>query len=181
MAGRVTISPEFSRLVRLDTLGAEPRTVAVEADAAERGALAVRFDLIAIDRLEASAECVRDGDTIDVTGALSGDLVQSCVASGEPVPARIAERFRLRFVPAPSLDSEAEEIELSEDDCDVVPYSGGAIDLGEAVAETLALALNPFPRSPKATEALRLAGVLSEEDAGPFAALKELKDKLTKG
>ena len=52
-----------------------------------------------------------------------------------------------------------DEIELSEDDCDTVFYTGGAIDLGEAAAETLALALDPFPRSPGAAAALREAGV----------------------
>jgi len=176
----VTITPEFSRLVRLDSLGAQPRVIPVEADDAERGALATRFDLVTLDRLEASTECTRDGDSVDVVGQLSADLVQSCVASGEPVAARIEEIFRLRFVPAPSLESEAEEVELSESDCDIIGYTGRAIDLGEAVAETLGLALDPFPRNPAAEEALRAAGVLSEEDAGPFAALKGLKEKLGK-
>ena len=54
-------------------------------------------------------------------------------------------------------------------------YTGGAIDLGEAAAETLALVLDPFPRSPGAQAALREAGVLNEEEAGPFAALAKLK------
>lgn len=177
----MTVTPEFSRLVRLDSLGTEPRAITIDADEAERSALALRFDLVALERLEASAECTRDGNKVDVAGSLSAALVQSCVASGEPVPARINETFRLRFVPAPSLESDAEEIELSEDDCDIIGYSGGAVDLGEAVAETLALALDPFPRSPQADEALRSAGVLSEEDAGPFAVLKGLKEKLGKG
>jgi len=83
-------------------------------------------------------------------------------------------------VPYQSLENTAEEVELSEADCDVIGYEGGAIDLGEAVAETLALALDPFPRSPDADAALREAGVLSEEDAGPFAALKALKEKMGK-
>lgn len=180
MAAAVTITPEFSRLVRLDSLGAQTRAIGLEADEAERGALAVRFDLVTLDRLEASADCTRDGDVIAVAGSLSAQLVQSCVASGLPVPAQIDEAFTLRFVPADSLDSETEEVELSEGDCDIIGYSGGAIDLGEAVAETLALALDPFPRSSEADEALRSAGVLSEEDAGPFAALKSLKEKLGK-
>ena len=56
-----------------------------------------------------------------------------------------------------------------------------ATDLG-AVAETLALSLDPFPRAPDADAVLRAAGVLSEDEAvtGPFAALKGLKDKLSK-
>jgi uncharacterized protein YutE (UPF0331/DUF86 family) len=57
-------------------------------------------------------------------------------------------------------------------------YTDGAIDLGEAVAQTMALALDPFPRSTNAEAALREAGVISEEEAGPFGALKGLRDQL---
>lgn len=177
----MTTAPEFSRPVGLDILSSQPRAVAIVAEAAERTALARRFDLEAIERLEANAECVREGDVVNVSGALVAEVVQNCVASGAPVPAAIAETFQLRFVPEAMLDVHAEEIELSEQDCDVIGYAGGAVDLGEAVAETLALALDPFPRSPDADEALRAAGVLNEEDAGPFAVLKGLKEKLGKG
>ena len=47
-------------------------------------------------------------------------------------------------------------------------------------SERLALALDPFPRSPQAADALKQAGVLSEEEAGAFGALAELKAKLEK-
>lgn len=173
-------TPEFSRPIKLDSLSSQARAVAIEADEAERVALAARFDLIAVDRLQATVELIRDGDTIDTMGRLSADVVQSCVASAEPVLAHIDETFQLRFVPDAMFESAAEEVELSENDCDVVGYSGATIDLGEAVAETLALALDPFPRSPNADAALREAGVLDEEDAGPFSALKALKEKLGK-
>ena len=59
-------------------------------------------------------------------------------------------------------------------------YDGAAIDVGEAVAETLSLSLDPYPRAPGAEEALEAAGVKSEEEAGPFAALAGLRDKLKK-
>ena len=49
--------------------------------------------------------------------------------------------------------------------------------MGEAVAETMALAMEPFPRAPDADAYLKEAGVLSEEQASPFAALLGLKDK----
>ena len=61
---------------------------------------------------------------------------------------------------------------------DTIEIEGGAIDLGEAAAETMALALDPFPRSPNAAAALKKAGVISEEEAGPFGALAGLKAKL---
>ncbi|WP_420141116.1 YceD family protein [Sphingomonas sp.] len=167
---------EFSRPFRLDTIGDAPRTVAVEAEESERGALAARFGLIALDRLDATAALARDGDVVTATGRIRAEAVQACVASGEPVPAHIDEAFALRFTP-PATPAE-EEIELDEEELDVLTYEGGAVDLGEAVAQTLALALDPFPRAPGADAALREAGVVSEEETGPFAALKALRDKL---
>jgi hypothetical protein len=58
-------------------------------------------------------------------------------------------------------------------------HDGQAIDLGAAIADSLALVLDPYPRSPRAADALREAGVISEEEAGPFAALAALKGKLS--
>jgi len=171
------MTPEFSRPFRLDELGGAPRAVSVVAAESERAALAARFGLIGIERLEATAELAREGDIVTATGRLEADLAQACVASGEPVPAKIAEDFALRFVPAGG-QPDAEEVELEESDLDEIDYEGGSIDLGEAVAQTMALALDPFPRAAGADEKLREAGVLGEEDAGPFAALKALKDKL---
>ena len=60
-------------------------------------------------------------------------------------------------------------------------HDGAAIDLGSAVSDTLALALDPYPRSAAAEAALREAGVLSEEEAGPFAVLAKLKKGLGEG
>ena len=171
------MTPEFSRTFRLDELGGAPRAVSVAADEAERAALAARFGLMGIERLEAQAELGREGDVVTATGRLEAVLTQACVASGDPVPARIAEDFTLRFVPG-GADPGAEEVELEESELDEIDYEGSAVDLGEAVAQTMALALDPFPRAPGADEKLREAGVLGEEDAGPFAALKALKDKL---
>lgn len=167
------MTPEFSRLRRLDTIGAGESRVSVEADAAERIALARRFGLIAINALAADYNLRRDATGIIARARLSGAVVQPCSVTGDPVPAKIEEDFAIRFVPEGG--DAADEVELSADDCDTVFYTGGAIDLGEAAAETLALALDPFPRSPGAEAALRDAGVLSEEETGPFAALAKLK------
>jgi uncharacterized metal-binding protein YceD (DUF177 family) len=150
--------------------------VSIEADASERAALARRFGLVAIDGLAAEAALSRSGETVRAEGRLSAQVTQSCVASGEPLKAAIDEPFALRFVPE---DQDiGDEVELSEQDCDTLSYDGAAVDLGEAVAETLSLALDPFPRGRGAEAALKQAGVLSEGEAGPFAALKALKDKM---
>ena len=173
---------EFSRPIRIDTLGPAPRHVSIEANEAERAALAQRFGLEAIHALAAEAEVVRRAESITASGRVTAAVVQSCVATGEPVEEQVLEDFTLEFRPHPAVESPDEEIELGEGDLDVVFYDGAAVELGDAVAETVSLALNPFPRSPAAEDALREAGVKSEEEAkaeaSPFAGLAALKDKL---
>src|SRR3546814_12300017 len=94
------------------------------------------------------------------------------------VPAASAEPFDLRILrdgDAPV--GEEEEIEIGSDDLDLLPLEGDRIDLGEAAVQTLSLALDPFPRHPDADRILAQKGVLSEEAAGPFAALAKLRGK----
>lgn len=171
-----TPAPEMPRPVRLDTLGDE-RAITIEATGGEKLALARRFGLIAIDRLDATVRLTRDGERIAASGHIDAAVTQACVATGEPVAALVDEDFSLVFLPE-SMIGTAEEIELSEADCDTIAYAGGEIDVGEAVAETMALALDPFPRAPGADAALKAAGVLDEGDVGPFSGLKALRDKL---
>ena len=172
----MTIAAEFSRLVPLDRIGAGVSAHEIEANEAERAALATRFDLISLERLTATITLKRDGDVIDATGRLTAAVTQSCIASGEPVPATIDTDLAIRFMP--ESEDRPEEVELDANALDTVDYRGGAIDLGEAAAETLALSLDPFPRSPHADAALKAAGVISEDEAklasSPFAALKGL-------
>jgi uncharacterized metal-binding protein YceD (DUF177 family) len=171
---------EFSRPIRSDTLGAAPRRIAIEAQAEERTALARRFGLIAIDRLEAEAEVARTGEEVRAEGRLKAEVTQRCVATGAGVPQTVDEPFAIVFRPHPKAAGPDEEIELDAADLDVVFYAGGAVDLGEAAAETLALALDPYPRAEGADAALKAAGVKDEGEAGPFGALAALRDKLGK-
>jgi uncharacterized metal-binding protein YceD (DUF177 family) len=173
-------APEFNRPFRLDAIGGEPRAVHIEADEGERAALAERFGLVSIETLAADATIRREGQRVWAVGRLKGRGVQSCVATGDPIPARVEEPFSLRF--DPEGETAGDEVELDESDLDLLPYEGGSIDLGEAVAQGFSLALDPFPRVADAEQRLRAAGVKSEEEAeeariesSPFAALKALK------
>jgi uncharacterized metal-binding protein YceD (DUF177 family) len=171
------IDPEFSRPVRVDMIAGSPRAIEAQASPAERAALAQRFRLGGIESLSAEASLSRRGEDVVADGALTAEVTQSCVATGEPVPARIEEPFSIVFRTQPEGLGPDEEIELSESEMDVVFYDGSTIDFGEAVAETLSLSLDPYPRSPAAEEALREAGVKSEDEvepAGPLAGLKDL-------
>ena len=145
------------------------------ADDGERKLVADRLDLRGLDRLEAHATLERKGEIVRARGRLKASLCQSCVVTNEPVDAHADEAFDIYFLPEPKTDSPEEEVELVESDCDVVFHDGAAIDLGSAIADTLALGLDPYPRSASAEVALKEAGVLSEADAGPFAALAKLQ------
>ena len=170
---------DFAHRLSLDQVRDGDR-LDIIADDAERSDVAARLGLLSLDRFEAHAALSRDGDRLRATGRLKAAVQQACVATGEPVPAHIDEPFELLFVPEPAVGKADDEIELGEGDLDTVFHDGSAIDLGGAVADTLALALDPYPRSAGADAALKEAGVMTEEEAGPFAALAALKEKLGK-
>ena len=171
------MSDEFAHRLKLDRVRDGER-IDISASEPERAAIADRLDLDKLDRLEAHAVLSRDGERIRARGRIAASLDQRCVVTGEPVAAHVDEPFDIAFVPEPANASPDEEIELAEEDCDIVFHDGSAIDLGAAVTDTLALALDPYPRSAGAEAALREAGVLTEEQAGPFAALAQLKKDL---
>ena len=172
------MSVEFARPQRVDTIGDDARTIEIDADAQERAALAKRFDLIGIEKLTGKFTIRRDAAGIVAEGRVAAAVTQACSITGDPLPATVDEPVALRFVAEE--DSGQDEVELGDSDIDVIPYDGGTIDLGEVAAETMALALDPFPRGPNAEVVLKEAGVLSEEQAGPFGVLAGLKDRLGK-
>jgi uncharacterized metal-binding protein YceD (DUF177 family) len=166
---------EFSHTIPLAQLR-DGQRVELAADEAGRTAVAARLGLLGLDRLEAALTLQRSGDTVRAQGRLRASVTQACVATGEPVAAMVDEKVALLFRPEP-VGAPDEEVELSGEDLDVIFHDGREIDLGTAVADELSLALDPYPRSAGAEDALRDAGVLSEEQAGPFAALAALKGK----
>jgi uncharacterized metal-binding protein YceD (DUF177 family) len=161
--------PEFSRRVRADSVGPEGLRERLRAAPAERAALAQRFGIESVDRLEATLDLAAEpGGTIRVRGHLAADVTQVCVVTFDPVAQHIEEPVELRFVPA--------GMELAEDDPgapDEIPMSrGDVLDLGEAVAEQLALALDPYPRA----EGAELPPEARESGSpGPFTALAKLR------
>ncbi len=168
-------TPEFSR--RADTRQIDEAPVRLVANAVERAALAKRFDLVRINRLEAELALAKDGAAIMGTGRLHADIVQSCAISAEDLPVSIDEALVLRFVPAAAPPRPDEEIELEADSLDEIEFTGTGFDLGEAVAQSLFLAIDPFAEGPEANRVRKEAGLLSEEAAGPFAGLAALKKK----
>ena len=168
---------DFAHRLTLDRIRDGER-IDMVADEAERKAIAERLGLASLERLEAHACLTREGAHIRACGRLKAALEQICVASGDAIAAHVDEAFEILFVPEPSADSGEDEVELGAEDCDVVFYDGASLDLGAAIADTLALSLDPYPRSPGAKAALKEAGVLSETEVGPFAVLARLRKGL---
>ena len=167
------MTPEFSRTVKLDQIGTQAQTTQIEANPAEREALAKRFGLITLDRLTATLSYARKAAAFDVTGKAEASYSQPCTATAAPVPGRMKEAVAFRFVATIETAPDA-EIELSDRDCDIIEHDGQAVDLGEAVAQSLGLSLDPYPRSPDADAALKAAGVKGEGEVGAFAGLGAL-------
>ncbi|MEO6041915.1 MAG: DUF177 domain-containing protein, partial [Croceibacterium sp.] len=165
------MAPEFSRLIDRHRLPLGPLDLL--ANEAERIALARRFAVIAVERLTATVTLADDGKAVTATGRLRAAIVQSCAVSGEDLAAVIDEPLALRFVPEQL--AVGDEIELEAGALDDIPFAGDVFDLGETVAQSLALAIDPYAVGPNAERVRRAAGLLDKTAAGPFAALTALK------
>ncbi|MDB5394584.1 MAG: hypothetical protein JWM91_2090 [Rhodospirillales bacterium] len=165
--------PEFSRPFVVDRLGSTAITETLDANAAERAALALRMDLVSLDQLSARVTLERAvSGLIHVTGRFEADIIQTCVVTLAAFPSHVEDSFALDFGDAPGDSGDEINVDI---DCDPPePLEDGVIDIGELVAQYLALALDPHPRAPGAT----LETVWSNSNAGersPFAILKNLK------
>jgi uncharacterized metal-binding protein YceD (DUF177 family) len=164
------VTPEFSRLVRLAWLGPEPFRQQIQATADERERLAARFDLLALDCLTATVTLHRQqGEIVLLEADFEAAFVQNCVITLEPVSDTVLGSFSLLYGPA---EEPGAELEPSPDDPVFEALTGDAIDIGEAVAQELSLALPEFPRH--SDTAFDAAASVEPVDSA-FAALARLR------
>ncbi|MBN8874742.1 MAG: DUF177 domain-containing protein [Rhodospirillales bacterium] len=163
------MTPELHRPIRTDRIGPEGLTVEIEATQEECARLTARMHIPAVQALRVRFQLTREpDDRFAASGWLVARVVQTCVVSLEDFEASVEEAFRIRFVPEGT-----EQEDPDPDSDDELPYAGSVIDLGEAAAEQLALALDPYPRRPDAV----LPEAAGEDAANPFAALAALRRK----
>ena len=158
------MNPELHRPVAVERIGPAGLDVLVEASTGECAALAQRLNLPAVLELTCRFRLERDsaGDLL-AYGNLVARVVQTCVVSLEDFTADLHERFAVRCVPEGDESDDPDPEALDE-----ITYCDGTLDLGEAAAEQLALALDPYPRAPDAV----LPDVADEPATGPFDALE---------
>jgi len=166
--------------IRLDSMPAAGRDVDVSPPAEERAAIAAQLGLTSVDSLAVKLHAVRFRGGIRVTGRLTATVTQPSVVTLDLLTQEIAEPIDRIFLPGGDKQyagpANAEIfVDLEGDD---VPdhFEGNEADLSDLIVETLALAVDLYPREPDAS--LEDTGFKPDVDtASPFAALKALKPK----
>lgn len=162
--------------IRIDSMPAEGRRLELDVEPAEREAIAAALELSALDSLSISARALRFRGGLQLEGRLVADLVQPCVVTLEPVHQHVDEPFERVFLPAQKRRREiAQEVFVDVEGEDLPDYfEGHEVDLSAMIVETLALAVDPYPRAPGAAAAT-VAGDAEEPEESPFARLRSLK------
>ena len=159
----------LSTVIDVDSLPfSGPQICKIDCDDSECAALAARFGFAAVARLSARLKVKRAGPGHwNVTGKLQAEVTQLCGVTGEPVPESVDFTIEERYCRA---SEEGTDIDVSLDGFE--PLVDGAIDLGEVVAQTLAISVNPWPRSVDAPHSFAVG---ESEKEHPFAGLAALK------
>jgi hypothetical protein len=169
------MSEPLSRIVRIDTLPSDGQTFEIEASPDERAALAKAYKLPSVESLRATLTVKRASrGGARVTGAVHGELNQTCIVSLEPFPATVEEEVDVRFAPPveekPARRAPDEPLTVSMDEDEPDLLIDGRIDLGALAAEFFALGLDPYPRKPGA--AFDLPDDVKSENS-PFSVLRK--------
>ena len=172
------MTPELSRWVAVSRVPTGGMTEQIVATDRECEALAGRFGLAAIRELNGllRLEPWRRGG-VKVIGRVNARIVQACVVTLDLFEAAVQEEVTRYFVgqnmPGPAASVHSVEA-LDEDAPDIV--TGDHIDLGEVMAETLGLAIDPYPRKPGAVfESAAKVGLGGGTSTNPFAALARIR------
>jgi uncharacterized metal-binding protein YceD (DUF177 family) len=165
-------------LIKARGTGHSASSSRIEANESDRQDLAEALGILACQRLTVDYRLKPAGrDRFKAVGHISADLVQACVATLEPVPEKIEEHFSIDFWPAEEIDEELPDGEIHLDEEAPEPIEHGEIALGRLVYELIAVAMEPFPRSPNApasdgSEPIATSG---QKPESPFASLAKLK------
>jgi len=170
----------LSRTVRVDDIrGGASGEIAVTK--AEMDAIAGMLDLVALEGLTFNYRLDHGGGgRVHLTGRLHANVTQTCVVSLDPVEANLDVPVEVEFWPV-SLIDELERSTEEPGNPGLLDWPeavvDGRIDLGPVIYETLATALEPYPK--REGVSFDWSQGPSEEagsaKSGPFAALAALK------
>lgn len=164
-------TPEFSRPLAVDRVPRGGSYEKIAAEASECTALAKRFDIPAVLSLSSELHATPwRGGGLKLEGTLKAEVEQISVVSLEPFQQTVELPVLRYFIAA--------NAEVEGDNAEIDPIEEGHVDLGEVVAETLALGLDPYPRKPgEAFSATTETTEIRPDTPSPFAVLGKLKPK----
>ncbi|MFM9939942.1 MAG: YceD family protein [Hyphomicrobiaceae bacterium] len=150
------------------------------ATPAERVPLATALDILAVDHAQLDGRIRSAGEgRYRLDGTLTADVSQACVVTLDPVPARLAIKLAIDFLPQallpPPIPTSPDEADADEEARLAEPIVNGVMDLGEVVFQEIAAALDPYPRLPDAALDQTEAGPKDDGGTNPFAKLRNLK------
>lgn len=172
-------TPTLDAIIRIDHLPATGRELEVAPDAAALAAMAEQLRISAVEHFHATMTAARFRGGIRVLGRLTARIVQPSIVTFEPVTQDIDEPIDRVFLPEPDKGHKTApgaEVFVDLEDDDFPDYiDGPEVDLSTLLIETLALAIEPYPRLPG--ESLDALGIdPGDKEEGPFASLKSLKN-----
>lgn len=183
---------EFERLVNLNKLPLHEMKMEITASPQECAALAKRFGIADMKRLDARLKLRRymaaGGPEISITGDFSADVTLTCVITSEPIESCVASSLAVRYM-SPQAFEELEswreqQATLPAEEDDIEPLEEGELDVGELVAQYVSVSIDPYPR--KAGAGASDSDGEADDDDGrlsliaersPFSILKKLYDK----
>jgi len=170
--------PIFDAVVRIDKLPAAGRSVIVDADVTARQVIAEAMNILSVEQFSANLTVSPLRGGLRALGHLEAAVTQASVVSFEPVAQTVSEDIDRVFLPAPKesqTPAPGAEVYVDLENDDFPDHiDGPEVDLSALLLETLALALDPYPRLPG--ETLDSLGVSTgDEEEGPFAKLARLK------
>jgi uncharacterized metal-binding protein YceD (DUF177 family) len=167
----------LSRVYNLNKLGQLGDEITLDADEAERAALAKSADVLDVPKFAARIVLKKSGaNSFQIHYDLAAEIVQACVVTLEPLVARIVKDFERELHYTPNLRRAAGETEIVIAPCDdELPeeIDSPHYDLAVPLMEEFLLAIDPYPRAP-GVEFQPPEG-MTDKPESPFAALKGLK------
>jgi hypothetical protein len=156
-------------------------TGARDAGPDELPAIARALDLVACTCLHVDyAITPLTAGRFRLSGRLHAEVTQACVVTLDPVDCTLEENFEATFWPQADMPAPASG-ELAIDDApEPEPIIAGQIAVGRVVFESLAAALEPYPRKPGAVldwEPQPPTAADASRPESPFAVLANLKTK----
>lgn len=185
MAGQRPAPNPWDHCVLLETIPEDGLLVCLKAGAEARRTIADRFAWISVKALNAKVSLTLRGGHLLLSGTIRATVVQPCVATLEPVQSDLTLPVNIRFMPQEDLEiREARDEEdgavlidadSAAEDLDLLPEH--SLELGDTLAQILALAVPAFPRKTDVSWQDRDFGGEEDGKSNPFAVLATLKDK----